>query len=239
MSIYSVIPTYNEVENIGLLVPQLLALPQKLTALIVDDNSPDGTGAVADRLAAEHPGRVAVIHRPGKLGLGTAYLAGFRHALAAGADQVLTMDADFSHDPSYIPEMVARSASADVVIGSRYVRGGGAVDSPRTRRIISYGANFAAHVVLGLKAHDVTAGFRLYRRAVLEAMPLDSIHSSGYSFLTEMLFWVERRHWRVAEVPIRFHDRKRGHSKISSGEIAKGMSTVVRLAGQRLRGDLA
>jgi dolichol-phosphate mannosyltransferase len=231
-----VVPTYNEVENIALLVPQLLRLPLELKVVVVDDNSPDGTGALADRLALENPGRAEAIHRPAKLGLGTAYLAGFRRALADGASHVLTMDADFSHDPCYIPDLAARCATADLVIGSRYVPRGGAVDSPLMRRLISYGANLAAHVVLGLKARDVTAGFRLYRREVLESVPLDSIRSSGYSFLIEMLFLVEQRRWRVAEVPILFCDRKRGQSKISTQEIGKAMATVGRLAVRRVRG---
>ncbi len=234
-SIYLVLPTYNEAENIGRLVPQLLALPLPLTVLVVDDNSPDGTGRLADDLAATHRGRLAVIHRAGKLGLGTAYLAGFHRALDEGASHVLTMDADFSHDPRYIPEMVARSAAADLVIGSRYVPKGGAVDSPLRRRLISYAANFLAHAALGLKARDVTAGFRLYRREVLESVSIDSIRSSGYSFLIEMLFLVEQRRWRVAEVPILFCDRKLGQSKISTQEVTKAMATVGRLAVQRLR----
>jgi dolichol-phosphate mannosyltransferase len=236
LPIYLVLPTYNEAENIPLLVPKLLALSAELMVLVVDDNSPDGTGGLADRMAAETPGRVAVIHRAGKLGLGTAYLAGFRRALAEGASHVLTMDADFSHDPCYIPELVARGASADLVIGSRYVPKGGVVDSPLPRRLISYAANFLAHVVLGLRARDVTAGFRLYRREVLESVPLDSIRSSGYSFLIELLFLIEQRHWRVAEVPILFCDRKLGQSKISTQEIRKAMATVSRLAVRRLRG---
>jgi glycosyltransferase involved in cell wall biosynthesis len=236
LPIYLVLPTYNEAENISLLVPKLLALPVELKVLVVDDNSPDGTGALADEMASGHPGRVAVIHRSGKLGLGTAYLAGFGRALTDGASHVLTMDADFSHDPCYIPEMVARCGTADLVIGSRYVPRGGAVDSPLLRRLISYAANFLAHAVLGLKAHDVTAGFRLYRREVLESVPLDSIRSSGYSFLIELLYLVERRHWRVAEVPILFCDRKLGQSKISSQEIRKALATVGRLAVRRVRG---
>jgi len=231
-----VLPTYNEAENLVRLVPQLLALPLELRVLVVDDNSPDGTGRLADELAARYPGRVEVIHRAGKLGLGTAYLAGFRLALAEGASEVLTMDADFSHQPCYIAELAARLRVADLVIGSRYVRGGAAVDSPLLRRLISYVANFLAHLVLGLKARDVTAGFRLYRREVLESVPLDGIRSSGYSFLIEMLFLVEQRRWRVAEVPILFHDRRLGESKISTQEIRKAMLTVGRLAVRRLRG---
>ncbi len=233
-----VLPTYNEAENIVRLVPQLLALPLELKVLVVDDNSPDGTGRLADELADRCPERVEVIHRAGKLGLGTAYLAGFRRALAEGASEVLTMDADFSHHPRYIPELAARLKTADLVIGSRYVRGGAAVDSPLLRRLISYGANFLAHLVLGLRARDVTAGFRLYRREVLESVPLDRIRSSGYSFLIEMLFLVEARQWRVAEAPILFYDRKLGRSKISGQEISKALVTVGRLTIRRVSADI-
>lgn len=227
---YVVLPTYNEVENIEQLVRQLLGLPGDLHVLVVDDNSPDGTGALADRLAEAHPGRAAVIHRAGKLGLGTAYLAGFREALAQGADAVLTMDADFSHQPHHIAQMVLRLDTADLVIGSRYVPGGHAVDSPLARRLLSQGANTIAHVMLGLHTRDITAGFRLYRRDVLVTLPLDRIFSSGYSFLIELLYLVERRGWRVAEVPIQFYDRTMGRSKISRTEILRAIHTVGRLA---------
>ena len=147
-----VLPTYNEAGNIPLLISRLLELPGPLTVLVVDDASPDGTGLIADRLAAEHPGRVRVIHRAGKLGLGTAYLTGFRRAFELGAEGILTMDADFSHDPQYIPALLARSLTADLVIGSRYVAHGGAVDSPLVRRLVSRAANFIAHLLLGLRA---------------------------------------------------------------------------------------
>ena len=234
--IHVILPTYNEVENLEQLVPQLLALPNALRVLVVDDNSPDGTGALADRLAAAQPERVGVIHRAGKLGLGTAYVAGFKHALAQGAGAVLTMDADFSHHPRHIPVMVAKLAEADLVIGSRYVGDGRAVDSPASRRLLSRGANAVAHLALNLRARDVTAGFRLYRRAVLESLPLDHIFSSGYSFLIELLYLVERRGWRVAEVPIQFRDRTLGQSKISRTEVFRALYTVARLSYQRLRG---
>jgi dolichol-phosphate mannosyltransferase len=235
-TIVVVLPTFNEVENIEQLVPQLLALPHALHVLVVDDNSPDGTGALADRLAAAEPERVSVIHRAGKLGLGTAYVAGFKQALASGASAVLTMDADFSHHPSHIPELVAKLAQADLVIGSRYVRDGRAVDSPPARRALSRGANAVAHLALNLHARDVTAGFRLYRRAVLASLPLDNIFSSGYSFLIELLYLVERRGWRVAEVPIQFRDRTLGQSKISRTEVWRALYTVARLSYRRLRG---
>lgn len=230
-----VLPTYNEAENIVRLVPELIALGPGLRVAVVDDNSPDGTGRLADELAARYPGQVLVVHRPGKLGLGSAYIAGFRHALSQGAAWVLTMDADFSHQPRYIPAMLARAAEADLVIGARYVPGGGAVDSPFSRRLLSRGANLVAHVALGLHARDVTAGFRLYRRAVLESIPLDLIFSSGYSFLIEMLYLVERKGWRVAEVPIHFYDRALGQSKISRAEVRRALYTVARLGWRRLR----
>ena len=233
--IYVVLPTYNEADNLMRLMTELLALPVNLKVLVVDDNSPDGTGALADTLATQHAGRVHVIHRAGKQGLGTAYIAGFRRAFELGADFILTMDADFSHPPPVIPMMVAESATADVVIGSRYVAGG-RMESLARRRLLSRMANALAHFVLGLKARDVTAGFRLYRRRVLESVPLEKIFSSGYSFLIEMLYLVERRGWRVAEVPIVYRDRVLGESKISQNEIYKAMYTVARLAFRRVRG---
>jgi glycosyltransferase involved in cell wall biosynthesis len=229
-----IVPTYNEKENIEELVTQLLALPTEVRAIIVDDNSPDGTGEIADRLATESEGRVSVIHRTGKLGLGTAYITGFKKALADGADLVCSMDADFSHNPRYIPDMVNKIGQGyDLVIGSRYVRGGG-TDHGVVRRVFSWGANTITRVMLGLHAHDTTAGFRCYRREALESLDLDSIKSSGYSFLFEMLFRVERRGWRVGEVPIFFEDRLLGASKISKNEIVKALLTVFRLAPKRL-----
>jgi dolichol-phosphate mannosyltransferase len=229
-----VVPTYNEVENIARLVPELLALPDHLQVIIVDDASPDGTGALADSFADQQPGRVLALHRPAKLGLGTAYLAGFTAAAERGAGSIITMDADFSHNPRHISAMLARLAGADLVIGSRYVRGGGAIDSPFARRLLSRTANSFSRTLLGLKAHDTTAGFRVYRRDLLLTLPLDRIFSSGYSFLIETLFLIERSGWRVAEVPIQFYDRTAGQSKVSRLEIARAMYTVIRLAGRRL-----
>lgn len=230
-----VVPTYNERENIESLVEQLLALPLALHVLVVDDNSPDGTGELADELAARNDSRVSVIHRPAKLGLGTAYVAGFEHALARGADIVLTMDADFSHHPRYIPAMVEMSeAGFDLVIGSRYVRGGGARGCSWRRRLLSWGANGFARVLLGLRARDATAGFRCYRREVLESVEPRKIRSSGYSFLIEMLYRAQRSGWRVGEVPILFDNRRLGKSKISRAEILRAIQTVLRLAGERL-----
>lgn len=232
-----IVPTYNERENIEALVRQLLGLPVELRVVIVDDNSPDGTGDLADALARESGGRVGVIHRPGKLGLGTAYIAGFQRALADGATYVLTMDADFSHNPRYIPTMLEKAeAGFDLVIGSRYVPGGSAQGCTLPRILLSWGANAFARALLGLRARDATAGFRCYRREVLESVGLDDIRSSGYSFLIEMLYRAQRRGWRVTEVPIRFDNRRLGQSKISRQEILRALQTVLRLTWARLRG---
>ena len=234
MQVSVVVPKYNEKENIESLVTQLLALPTRVRVIVVDDNSPDGTGEIADRLALENAGRVSVIHRPGKLGLGTAYITGFKEALAEEADLVCSMDADFSHNPRYIPDIVEKiNEGYDLVIGSRYVQGGGSTQT-LGRKMISWGANTITRVVLGLHAHDTTAGFRCYRRQALESLELDSIKSSGYSFLFEMLFRVEQRSWKVAEVPIIFQDRRLGASKISRNEIIKALRTLLRLALGRL-----
>ncbi len=232
---FVVLPTYNERENIELMVNRLMDLPVDLRVVVIDDNSPDGTGESADRLAATFPERVFVVHRAGKLGLGTAYRTGFDFALRQDAERIMTMDADFSHDPEYIPAMIEKSkAGYDLVIGSRYVEGGDAPDFPLRRKILSGGANGFAKTLLNLKAHDVTAGFRCYQRHVLESLPLDSILSNGYSFLVEMLFLVQRAGFTVGEVPIIFLDRTRGKSKISREEIYKAVYTVLRLAMRRL-----
>jgi glycosyltransferase involved in cell wall biosynthesis len=228
-----IVPTYNEKENIESLVTRLLALPIGVSIIIVDDNSPDGTGAIADRLAGEREGRVEVIHRSGKLGLGTAYIAGFMQALSEGGDLICTMDADFSHNPRYIPEMVERIGQGyDLVIGSRYVEGGGTSGCTTIRKLLSHGANIFARGILGLHAHDATAGFRCYRRQVLEGVGLDEIKADGYSFLIEMLYRVQRLGWRVGETPILFENRRQGVSKISQDEIIKALWTVLRLAGK-------
>jgi dolichol-phosphate mannosyltransferase len=224
-----VVPTYNEKENIDLLLSDLLALPVGVSVVVVNDASPDGTGRLADRWAERAAGRVHVIHRAGKLGLGTAYLAGFKHALATAFDRIMTMDADFSHHPGYIPAIIERSRECDMVIGSRYVEGGGTLNCTAGRRALSQGANAFARLALGLRARDCTAGFRCYRREVLEAVDLDSIRSSGYSFLIEMIYHVQRRGWRIGEVPIVFEDRVRGKSKISRIEIVRAFQTVLRL----------
>lgn len=233
--IYIVIPTYNEADNIQSLIHEVLELPVQAAVIVVDDNSPDGTGDLAEEMAAAYPGRVHVIHRPGKLGLGTAYVAGFELALGElGAAKVMTMDADFSHLPRYIPAMVELSKRRHIVVGSRYVPGGGTARWPLSRQILSWGANTFARLALGLKTHDTTAGFRLYHREVLEVVPPHSIRSSGYSFLVEILFNCERRGFQVGEVPIIFEDRRQGTSKISSNEISRAIQTVFRLIPERL-----
>ena len=237
MHVAVIIPTYNEKENIETLVTQLLALPTGVHVVVVDDNSPDGTSAIADRLAVENNGRVGVIHRAGKLGLGTAYIAGFKRALAEGADLICTMDADFSHNPRYIPALVDKIGQGyDLVIGSRYVRGGGSTGCTFDRKLLSWGANAFARTMLGLRAHDTTAGFRCYRREVLAEMDLDGIKASGYSFLIEMLYGVQRRGWRVGEIPIIFENRRLGASKVSKNEITRAVGTVLRLGWAHLTG---
>ncbi len=234
---FVIIPTYNEADNINDLIAQVLDLPPLVGVIVVDDNSPDGTGKLADQWAAQHPNLVHVVHRPGKMGLGTAYLAGFRKGLDdLGAIRIMTMDADFSHNPRYIPEMIALSAQKHVVIGSRYVAGGGSKNCSWKRVWLSKIANFVARFLLSLKAKDATAGFRLYRREVLESIPLDRIFSSGYSFLVEMIFMCQRRGWQIGEVPIIFEDRRKGMTKISRQEVFKAMYTVFRLFLRRLRG---
>lgn len=233
MEIYVIVPTYNEKENITDLVEQLLALELNAHVLVVDDNSPDGTGQIVEALAAQNP-RVNIIRRAGKLGLGTAYIAGFKRALAAGADRLITMDADFSHDPSYIPALVSLADHFHITIGSRYIPRGGVRNWELRRRFLSWGANAFARTMLGLKAKDCTAGFRCYHREVLLNIDLDRIFSNGYSFLVEMMFRCQRRGFTVGEIPIIFANRERGTSKISQREIYKAMYTVLRLFVSRL-----
>jgi dolichol-phosphate mannosyltransferase len=228
-----IIPTYNESDNIEALVKEILALGDNIEIIIVDDNSPDGTGEIANELTELYRG-IKVIHRPTKLGLGTAHIAGFEEALASGADCIVTMDADFSHHPRYIPDLVRGSRHAQLVIGSRYVDGGGTVNWGLQRQILSRGANTFARLVLGLKAHDCTGGFRCYCREVLKSIELDEIFSDGYSFLIEMLYKCQRRGWEISEVPIIFEDRRHGASKVSRREIFKALYTVLCLGWKRV-----
>ncbi len=231
-----IIPTYNESDNIVTLVEEIVALQVVAHIIIVDDNSSDDTGQLAEELAKQYQ-EVRVIHRPGKLGLGTAYIAGFKLALTLPTDCIVTMDADFSHQPHYIPSLIAQTRVYDLSIGSRYVDGGGAVNCDLWRRFLSRMGNTVARVTLGLKASDCTAGFRCYRRQVLEAVDLDTIFSSGYSFLVEMLYRCQQLGYRIGEVPIIFENRRQGASKISRSEIWKAAYTVLRLGWERLVGS--
>jgi dolichol-phosphate mannosyltransferase len=223
-----VIPTYNEAENIGQLIPQILALP-RFRVLVVDDASPDGTGAIVAALAQGDP-RVGLLARPGKLGLGSAYIAGFRRALAEGADYIFEMDADFSHDPRYLPALLAAAeAGNDLVIGSRYVPGGGTTDWGVIRRIISRGGNLYAGLILGLPVADSTGGFRCYRRQGLARIDLSAVRSNGYAFQVEMAYRVYRAGLRIREVPIIFPDRRVGQSKMSRRIVIEALVNVWRL----------
>jgi dolichol-phosphate mannosyltransferase len=224
-----VLPTYDEAANIEPFVAAVRDnLPASAQILIVDDNSPDGTGARADELAERHDD-VAVIHRPRKEGIGPAYVAGFRRALAGGAGLVLEMDADFSHDPAYLPRLLEAAKRADVVLGSRYVAGGGVTDWGPLRRVISRGGSTYARLVLGVGVRDLTGGFKCFRREVLEAIDLDSVAARGYAFQVEMTYRAIRRGFEVVEVPIVFRDRRAGHSKMDRGIVAEAVWQVPRM----------
>jgi dolichol-phosphate mannosyltransferase len=218
MTTIIVIPTYNEANNLPMMTEALFALEiPDLQLLVVDDNSPDGTGQVADRLASEHPGRFEVIHRPGKEGLGRAYVAGFTRALEKGADYIIQMDADFSHSPSYIPPMLEKIKAYDVVVGSRYVRGG-ELDERWSwwRWFLSWWANVIwTRTILGVRTADATAGFKCWRRSALERIGLSRITSNGYVFQVEMAYVSEKLGFQILEIPIYFEDRRIGQSKMT------------------------
>ena len=230
------LPTYNELENLD---PMLRALGDKgVRVLVIDDSSPDGTGELADRLAAEL-GYVDVLHRELKEGLGPAYVAGFRRALADGAELVLEMDCDFSRDPADVPRLVAAvEAGADLALGSRYVKGGAVRNWGLLRRIVSAGGSFYARVLLGARVRDLTGGFKCYRRAVLEAIDLDAIHSKGYAFQIETTYRALRSGFQVVEVPITFVDREVGGSKMSKAIVAEAIWKVPALRFAALRAKL-
>ncbi len=231
--VWLVIPTYNEAENLGPLVAAARErLPEGSTILIVDDASPDGTGDVADSLAAADPG-VRVLHRPAKLGIGPAYVAGFQAALRGGAELVAQMDADFSHDPGDLPRLLAAARDADLVIGSRYAPGGGTENWGPGRRAISRWGSAYARAMLGIRIADLTGGFKVFRREVLEAIRLDDIASQGYSFQVETTYRAIRAGFRVVEVPIVFHERRVGQSKMT-GPIV--LEAAWRVPLMRLRG---
>jgi len=223
-----VIPTYNERENIAALLPRIITDP-RFKALVVDDNSPDGTGEVVAALARDSE-RIKLLARPGKLGLGTAYVAGFKQALADGAQFIFEMDADFSHNPDYLPALLAAAEmDYDVVLGSRYIRGGGTTDWGFIRQVISRGGSLYARLILGLPVKDCTGGFRCYRRRVLEAIPLETVGSNGYAFQIEMLYRALRGKFRVGEIPIIFPDRRVGASKMSHAIVLEALGVVWRL----------
>ena len=213
-----ILPTYNEAENIEPLVraalPQLESTGLGHTVLIVDDNSPDGTGRIADRLAEESD-RVRVLHRPRKQGLGRAYLAGFEVALADGADLILEMDSDFSHDPADLPRLIAATGAADLVLGSRYVPGGGVEDWGMLRRAVSKGGSAYARLLLGVPVRDLTGGFKCFHRRVLETIDLDGVHANGYGFQIELTYRAVQAGFTVTEVPIMFRERRVGRSKMT------------------------
>jgi dolichol-phosphate mannosyltransferase len=211
-----VLPTYNEAENVE---PIVRAAREHLRdgdrILVVDDNSPDGTGAIADRLAQELDS-VEVLHRPEKQGLGRAYLAGFRRALDGGADLVLEMDSDFSHDPADLPRLIAAAGNADLVLGSRYVDGGSVTDWGLLRRLVSRGGSWYARTLLGVTVRDLTGGFKCFRRSVLESLDLDTVHADGYGFQIELTYLAIKAGFKVVEIPIVFRDRRVGQSKMSA-----------------------
>ena len=224
-----VIPTYNEASNLPTLVPQVLAQDPRLEVLVVDDNSPDGTGPLAEALAGANP-RVHVLHRESKLGLGTAYITGFRWALERGYDYVFEMDADFSHDPAHLPEFLRAAAGADLVLGSRYLGGKvTVVNWPIGRLMLSYWANVYARWVTGLKIWDLTGGFKCFHRRVLEALDLSEVRSNGYAFQIEMSVRAWRNGFRLAEVPIVFVDRTVGQSKMNRKIVREAIWVVPRL----------
>jgi dolichol-phosphate mannosyltransferase len=231
------LPTYNEAENLEAIVratmPQLeAAAPGDWRVLVVDDASPDGTGQLADRLAAELPG-LEVLHREGKDGLGAAYLAGFDHALTRGADFVIVMDADFSHDPRHLPAMIAAARDADLVLGSRYVPGGEITNWPRLRRVLSRSGSVYARLMLGVKVRDLTSGFRCVRREVMETIEPATLRSQGYVFNIELTYRAMLAGFRVKEIPICFRDREQGDSKMSLPIAIEALRLVPKLRGLR------
>ena len=228
-----IVPTFNEIENLASLVEAVFAQPADLSMLIVDDNSPDGTGKLADDLAAIYPARLSVLHRPGKSGIGPAYVAGFRRALQDDVNMIVTMDADLSHDPNDLPRMLQAAVSADVVIGSRYIAGGSTAGWPLHRRLISKCGGTYARIVLGVPVRDLTSGYKVYRRAVIEQFDFDHIRSDGYGFQIETVFRAIMNGFRVLEIPIEFHDRTRGKSKLSRRIVLEAAPMVWKLRFER------
>ncbi|HEU5154439.1 MAG TPA: polyprenol monophosphomannose synthase [Gemmatimonadales bacterium] len=227
-----IVPTYNEATNLPEIVPAILRQDPRIEVLVVDDNSPDGTGDLADRMSQAKP-RVHVLHRLAKEGLGRAYLAGFRWALDHGFQAVFEMDADFSHDPEFLPEFLREIEDADLVLGSRYATGVNVINWPISRLLLSLGANLYARLITGLPLTDSTGGFKCFRREVLEAIPLEKVRSNGYAFQIEMSFRAWKKGFRLTEIPIIFHDRVEGHSKMSKRIVREAIWMVwwLRLQG--------
>ncbi len=222
-----IIPTYNERDNLRPLLEEICSYAPETDILIVDDNSPDGTGDLADEIHQQHA-QVHVLHRTGKQGLGTAYVAGFKYAIEHGYDAAFEMDADFSHDPRYLPDFLNAIEHADVVIGSRYIPGGDTPNWSLLRRFISGGGNIFARFMLGIPVHDCTAGYRCYRREVLENIDLDTIQSQGYAFQIELAYRVMKHGFKIVETPIVFQDRRVGKSKMSRKIVIEGFTYVLK-----------
>jgi dolichol-phosphate mannosyltransferase len=237
--VWVILPTYDEAENIEPMAAAILATLPAATLLVVDDDSPDGTGRLADALAAGDP-RIRVRHRALKQGLGRAYLDGFTLALAGGATTIVQMDADFSHDPGALPDLIGPvgAGTADLVIGSRYTKGGGVVDWGLGRRLVSRGGSIFARVVLGLGQNDLTGGFKAWRASTLAAVPFDGVHAGGYVFQIEMTFRADRGGARIREIPITFRDRRVGQSKMSRRIVVEALVVVVQLRAEELLGRL-
>jgi dolichol-phosphate mannosyltransferase len=230
-----ILPTYNEIENLPRIVPQILEVDPDLEVLVVDDDSPDGTGKEADRMAEVNP-RLSVIHRASKMGLGSAYITGFKYGIEKGFDYLFEMDADFSHDVKYLKDFLREIKQADLVVGSRYLQGVNVVNWPMSRLLLSYFANVYTRIITGLPLRDATGGFKCYRREALEAIELDLVRSDGYSFQIEMSFKLWRKGFRLKEIPIIFYDRQQGESKMSKKIVREAVWMVWRLGFERLFG---
>lgn len=232
-----IVPTYNELNNLKKLIPELLSMYPEINILIVDDNSPDGTGSFVKQ-AGNSDDRVKLIERPGKMGLGTAYVEGFKYLLANGYDVAVQMDADYSHDPKEIKNFLAEIENHDVVIGSRYIRGVNVINWPMRRLLLSYFANLYTRIITGIPVKDSTGGFKCFRREVLQAIDLDAIHSNGYSFQIEMNFKAWKKKFRLIEIPIIFVDRVEGASKMSKKIVREAVTMVWKLRIKSLLGIL-
>ncbi len=232
-----IVPTYNEAANLPEIVPAILSQSPRINVLVVDDSSPDGTGELADKMSAQDD-RIQVLHRAAKEGLGRAYIAGFRWALERGYGAICEMDADFSHDPKFLPRFLDAIQEADVVLGSRYATGVNVINWPISRLLLSLGANFYARVITGLPLSDSTGGFKCFRREVLQAISLDKVKSNGYAFQIEMSFRAWKRGFKLKEIPIIFHDRVEGQSKMSKRIVREAVWMVWWLRLQSMFGRL-